>query len=107
MSIARRSLRASLHKALSKIPDDQLSEEERQLKKSNSTLPGITLLQLIYQQKAYEGDAKDHEFSGTSMREHWTSGHEDTTRSLKRRDWIKMPENGMGIVIHDVHRETE
>ncbi|QOZ25390.1 patatin-like phospholipase family protein [Bradyrhizobium sp. CCBAU 51753] len=101
------ALRTALHNALGKIPDDQLSEDERQLKKSNSKLPGITLLQLIYQQKAYEGDAKDHEFSGTSMREHWVSGHEDTKRSLKRRDWIKMPENGMGIVIHDVHRESE
>ncbi|MBR0800243.1 patatin-like phospholipase family protein [Bradyrhizobium jicamae] len=101
------NLRCALHTALSKIPDGQLSEEERQLKKSNSKLPGITLLQLIYQQKAYEGDAKDHEFSGTSMREHWVSGHEDTRRSLKRRDWIRMPQNGMGIVIHDVHRESE
>jgi len=101
------NLRTALHNALSKIPDDHLSEEERQLKKANSRLPGITLLQLIYQQKAYEGDAKDHEFSGTSMREHWASGHEDTKRSLKRREWIKMPENGMGIVIHDVHREAE
>ncbi|MCC8968044.1 patatin-like phospholipase family protein [Bradyrhizobium sp. Pear76] len=101
------NLRTALHNALGKIPDDQLSEEERQLKKANSRLPGITLLQLIYQQKAYEGDAKDHEFSGTSMREHWASGHEDTKRSLKRREWIKMPENGMGIVIHDVHREAE
>ncbi|WP_076860464.1 patatin-like phospholipase family protein [Bradyrhizobium mercantei] len=101
------NLRTALHNALGKIPDDQLSDEERQLKKANSRLPGITLLQLIYQQKAYEGDAKDHEFSGTSMREHWASGHEDTKRSLKRREWIKMPENGMGIVIHDVHREAE
>jgi hypothetical protein len=24
-----------------------------------------------------------------------------------RRDWIKMPEQGMGLVVHDVHRETE
>jgi len=101
------ALRTALHNALAKIPDDQLSEDEHRLKQSNSRLPGITLLQLIYQQKAYEGDAKDHEFSGTSMREHWASGHEDTKRSLKRRDWIKMPENGMGIVIHDVHRESE
>ncbi|MGN1289989.1 MAG: patatin-like phospholipase family protein [Bradyrhizobium sp.] len=101
------NLRTALHNALGKIPDEQLSDDERQLKKANSRLPGITLLQLIYQQKAYEGDAKDHEFSGTSMREHWVSGHEDTKRSLKRREWIKMPENGMGIVIHDVHREAE
>jgi NTE family protein len=101
------NLKAALFKALSRIPEDQLSDEERQLKAGIGNLPEIAILQLIYQQKAYEGDAKDHEFSGTSMREHWTSGHEDTKRTLKRRDWIKMPAKGMGIVIHDVHRESE
>ncbi|MBR1152091.1 patatin-like phospholipase family protein [Bradyrhizobium sp. JYMT SZCCT0428] len=101
------NLKARLHKALSRIPDDQLSDEERQIKASIGNLPEIAILQLIYQQKAYEGDAKDHEFSGTSMREHWMSGHEDTKRTLKRRDWIRMPDEGMGIVIHDVHRENE
>jgi NTE family protein len=101
------NLKVSLYKALSKISDQQLSEQERELKRSISNLPEIAILQLIYQQKAYEGDSKDHEFSGTSMREHWTSGYEDTKRTLKRRDWIKMPDEGMGIVIHDVHRESE
>ncbi|MFH0303388.1 patatin-like phospholipase family protein [Bradyrhizobium sp. 31Argb] len=101
------NLRARLYKALSKIPNEQLSEEERHLRDSNSALPSIAILQLIYQQKAYEGHAKDHEFSGTSMREHWMSGYEDTKRTLMRRDWIKMPDNGMGIVVHDVHRESE
>jgi NTE family protein len=101
------NLKARLYKALSKIPEDQLSEDERALKKSVSNLPGIAILQLIYQQRAYEGDSKDHEFSGTSMREHWLSGHEDTMRTLKHRDWIRMPEDGMGIVVHDVHREHE
>ena len=101
------NLKVSLFKALSRIPDDQLSDEERQIKSSIGNLPEIAILQLIYQQKAYEGDAKDHEFSGTSMREHWMSGHEDTKRTLKRRDWIRMPDEGMGIVIHDVHRESE
>jgi len=84
-----------------------LSGEERQIKAGIANLPEIAILQMIYQQTAYEGDAKDHEFSGTSMREHWTSGCEDTKRTLKRRDWIKMPDEGMGIVIHDVHRENE
>jgi NTE family protein len=101
------NLKARLHKALSKIPEDQLSDEERALKKSVSHLPSIAILQLIYQQRAYEGDSKDHEFSGTSMREHWLSGYEDTARTLLHRDWIKMPDDGMGIVVHDVHREHE
>ena len=63
---------------------------------SLADLPEITILQMIYQQKAYEGDAKDHEFSGTSMREHWQSGLEDTRRTLKRRDWLALPRTGHG-----------
>jgi NTE family protein len=70
-------------------------------------LPQITILQLIYQQKAYEGHAKDYEVSGTSMREHWQSGYENTKRTLKNREWLKMPEDGIGIVVHDVHREHD
>ncbi len=46
-----------------------MSEDERRLRELQD-LPEITILQLIYQQKAYEGHAKDHEFSATSMREH-------------------------------------
>ena len=67
-----------LDKALQKIPDDQLSEHERRCATNLADLPEITILHMIYQQKAYEGDAKDYEFSGTSMREHWQSGYEDT-----------------------------
>jgi NTE family protein len=100
-------LKVRLYKALSKVPEDRLSDEERHLRDRMSTLPDTAILQLIYQQKAYEGDAKDHEFSGTSMREHWTSGLEDTKRTLKRREWIRMPDEGMGLVVHDVHREHE
>ena len=90
-----------------KIPEDQLSDDERYCAISLADLPEITILQMIYQQKSYEGDAKDHEFSATSMREHWQSGLEDTRRTLKRRDWLAMPGQGMGIVVHDVHRERD
>jgi NTE family protein len=96
-----------LHLALDKIPEDRLSDEERKFKEELANMPEITILQLIYQQKAYEGHAKDHEFSGTSMREHWQSGYEDTRRALRRKDWLTMPPHGAGIVVHDVHREDE
>jgi len=96
-----------LHLALDKVPEDRLSDEERKLKEELSHMPEITILQMIYQQKAYEGHAKDHEFSGTSMREHWQSGYEDTKRALRRKDWLAMPPHGAGIVVHDVHREDE
>ena len=96
-----------LHRALEKIPEEQLSDDERALRKDLADLPDVTILQIIYQQKAYEGHAKDYEFSGTSMREHWQSGYEDTKRTLRRKDWVAMPVNGTGIVVHDVHREDD
>jgi NTE family protein len=101
------NLKADLYRALAKIPDDQLSEAERTRRDDLANLPEISILHLIYQQKSYEGDSKDHEFSATSMREHWQSGLEDTRRTLKQRDWLTLPDDGMGIVVHDVHRERE
>jgi len=101
------NLKAELYKAFLKIPNDQLSDQERILRDSLANLPEITILQMIYQQKAYEGDSKDHEFSATSMNEHWQSGLEDTRRTLMRRDWLELPAAGMGIVVHDVHRERD
>ena len=98
--------KSRLGQALAKIPEQDLSDDDRKLRDKLSNLPSITILHLIYQQKAYEGHAKDYEFSGTSMREHWQSGYEDTMRTLKRHDWFVLPEAG-GILIHDVHREHD
>jgi NTE family protein len=96
-----------LYHALEKVPEERLSAEEQALRNDLANMPDITILQMIYQQKAYEGHAKDHEFSGTSMREHWQSGYEDTRRTLRRTDWVAMPPQGVGIVVHDVHREDD
>ena len=89
------------------MPEDALSEEEKRMRDQLKDLPEITILQLIYQQKAYEGHAKDYEFSGTSMREHWQSGYEDTKRTLRHKHWLEMPAQGAGCLVHDVHRESD
>ena len=95
------------YQALLKVPDEHLSDDERAMRDKLATLPEMTVLQLIYQQKSYEGDAKDYEFSGTSMRDHWQSGFEDTKRTLLRKDWLAMPPAGTGILTHDVHRDYD
>jgi NTE family protein len=95
------------YQALLKVPEPDLTDEERAMRDKLAKLPAHTIIQLIYQQKTYEGDSKDYEFSGTSMREHWQSGYEDTRRALRRKDWLTMPPHGAGIVVHDVHREDE
>ena len=97
--------KARLREAFLKMPKELMSEEDRRMLEELEHQPEMTILQLIYQQKAYEGHAKDFEFSDTSMREHWTSGLEDTKRTLKHKDWLVIPPPGGGIVTHDVHNE--
>ena len=89
---------------LAKIPEERLSDEERALKQRLADMPELTILHLIYQQAAYEGDAKDYEFSKRSMREHWQSGYRDTKRTLRHKEWLGMPGEAVGIMMHDVHR---
>ena len=95
------------YEALIKVPDDRLTEEQRQMRDKLADLPQATILQLIYQRKTYESEARDYEFSADSMREHWENGYEDTRRTLRRKDWLTMPPQGVGIVSHDVHRDYE
>ena len=93
-----------MKKLLQKVPDEHLSDEERDLKAQLATLPAINIMQLIYQQAAHEGQAKDYDFSKSSMRDHWSAGLRDTTTTLARQDWLKMPTEESGIVTHDIHR---
>jgi NTE family protein len=92
-----------LRAALLKMPAELMTDEDRRLLEELEHQPEMTILQLIYQQKAYEGHARDYEFSSTSMHDHWSSGHEDTQRTLKHKDWLVIPPPGGGIETHDVH----
>ena len=100
-------LEQALFEALSMIPEDKLSESQRRQKAELAQLPAINIMQLIYRQKAWEGDAKDYEFSRLSMKEHWRSGYYDTRNTLQHKDWLSMSEHGDGISTHDIHRTGE
>ena len=89
---------------LERIPETDLTDADRVELATLRNLPEITILHLIYQQTAYEGQAKDYDFSSTSMREHWDSGYRDTARTLQHKDWLTMPAEDQGVVMHDIHR---
>jgi NTE family protein len=61
-----------------KFPDLELLEE---FSKENT----VTIVQLIYRDRAYEGAYKDVEFSRQTMIDHWGSGVADGQRALERR----------------------
>lgn len=89
---------------LARVPDEALTAQERALKERLRTLPRLTILQMVYQQRVYEGETKDYDFSASSMRRHWQAGHRDTERTLRHHDWLAMPAEEGGIAVHDIHR---
>jgi len=99
------NLRVSLRDALLRVPENQRSPEDQQFLSSMSNVPQINIIHLIYQQKGYENDAKDYEFSRVSMLDHWKSGLEDTRKTIRHRQWLKAPPESTGLSIHDVHRD--
>ncbi|WP_244642129.1 patatin-like phospholipase family protein [Chelatococcus reniformis] len=100
------NLRLKLYQALLRVPPEALTDDDREfLAVMAADVPQINIVHLIYQQKIYESDAKDYEFSGTSMREHWHSGYEDTRKTLQHRAWLVKPPESIGMAVHDVHRD--
>jgi NTE family protein len=92
-----------IRRLLDKVPEAALTNAEIAMKADLAKQPGITLLHLIYHQAPYETLAMDYDFSAASMREHWNSGYLDTQATLRHEDWIAMPREDGGIVVHDVH----
>ena len=62
------------------------------------------VIHLVYQDKDWEGQSKDYEFSPQSMREHWSSGLLDIRRTLAHESWLELPPQGKEFVTHDQHR---
>ena len=52
-----------LKRLLDRLPDDLLEADEKAEKDRLAHMAAFTILQLVYQQAAYEGEAKDYEFS--------------------------------------------
>ena len=65
----------------------------------------VDVIQLIYQDKEWDGLSKDYEFGALTMRSHWESGLADITQSLEHAHWLDCPAREDPIVTHDIHRQ--
>ena len=63
-----------------------------------------SVIHLIYQEKDWDGLAKDYEFSPLTMRDHWASGLEDIRNTLQHGDWLELPPAHQRFVTYDLHR---
>ncbi|WP_419757676.1 patatin-like phospholipase family protein [Acidisoma sp.] len=97
------ALKNRLRKLLDRMPPALLTAEDEAERERLRELPQLSILELIYEHTAYEGESRDFEFSRRSMNDHWTRGYNQTRQTLARRDWLEMPGEA-GIVTHDIDR---
>jgi len=100
-------MRGKLYEALLRIPEQLRTEEDHRRIEEYGLSGAVNICHLIYQEKTYEGELKDYEFSAASMHDHWQSGYDDTMKTLRRREWLVKPVDNTGVVVHDVHRLSE
>jgi NTE family protein len=94
-----------LRALLEKMPEEKLSDAEKELKVQLGDIPQVTLLNLVYQRKSYERAARDFEFSHRSMQDHWAAGHLDAELTLQHKDWLTFSKGD--VVAHDIHRSED
>jgi NTE family protein len=98
-------LKAALRSLIDSLPASLTDDPGVRLLGEFSRENAVTVVQLIYRSKDYEGGSKDYEFSRPTMQDHWTSGVVDAKRSLRRQArHIAAPRSG-GTVVFDPGRD--
>jgi len=103
---AKLALRALIEGLPEELRNDPRAQELNALVAENA----VTIVQLIYRRRPYEGSSKDFEFSRSTMLDHWKSGIEAVHRLKPHRATITRPPRETGVQVFDVRNgggETE
>jgi len=74
----------ALHRLLNSLPEGLRQTADTRFLEKLSEERKITVAQLVYRRKPYEGSSKDHEFSRQAMIEHWQAGVADVEHCMMR-----------------------
>ncbi len=70
-------VKVALRKLLDSLPPEHRDRPEAAMLADVAKENAVTVVQLIYRKRPYEGGSKDYEFSRQTMLEHWASGFAD------------------------------
>jgi len=98
------ALRRAVGRLAAKLPEEYLHLPELQALQEMACDKVMNVIQLIYQSRAFESQAKDYEFSPFTMREHWAAGLSDTKETLANPARLDRPHADVGIATHDIKR---
>ncbi|WP_298954571.1 patatin-like phospholipase family protein [uncultured Methylobacterium sp.] len=98
--------KAAFRRLVDKLPPELREDPDVAFLTESSHENAVTIVQLIYRRKTYEGNAKDYEFSRRTMQEHWAAGRSDVLRSVRHRDWIARCRPEQGVAVFDLTRDA-
>lgn len=94
-----------LQRLLTQVPKDaRQSDIWCRLAQRLGGVAPVSVVHLIYQEKEWEGLAKDYEFSPRTMRLHWHVGLQDARAALSHDNWWTGCHTDDAFATHDVRR---
>jgi NTE family protein len=95
-------LRIALANLIKKVPDELRDGEEAKLLLGEANDKVCNIVHLIYRARAYEGIAKDFEFSRRTMEEHWKTGYDNMQETLANPQVLELPDRLEGVRTFDL-----
>jgi len=95
-------LRNAAAKLLDQLPAELKDSDEAKLLLRESDNKVCNIVHLIYRAQAYEGIAKDFEFSRRTMEEHWATGYHNAKQSLGNPEVLQLPDRLEGMRTFDL-----
>jgi NTE family protein len=102
---AFQKLRIAVANLLKQLPDEIRNSDSAEMLAQHADEKVCNIVHLIYRARAYEGIAKDFEFSRRTMEEHWKSGYADARRALAEPKVMRAPDPIEGVRTFDVSKD--
>jgi NTE family protein len=98
-------LRIAAANLIRQLPAELKESEDAKLLEQEANDKVCNIVHLIYRTKAYEGIAKDFEFSRRTMEEHWKSGYHNARHTLENPEVLKLPDRLEGVRTFDLSED--
>ena len=83
-----RKERELIRRVLAKLPAEQCADPDVKALAAMAEEKPVSLVHLIYRANAWEGGARDYEFSARTMREHWAAGEAAVQATMDRSELV-------------------
>jgi NTE family protein len=94
-------LRIAAANLINKVPAELRDGDDAKLLLGEANDKVCNIVHLIYRSRAYEGIAKDFEFSRRTMEEHWKAGYNNARQTLANPQVLELPDRLEGVRTFD------